>query len=189
MFDREAGRQLLLALRRGDHVVVARLDRLDNTLKGFTRVLDAWSKQGIVTHVLDGPLTVLDPNHPHCIVLIKILAKFAEHERRMIGQRTSQGLAAVKASGRRYCQIAPYGFAWDRCGSEMIMVPEPREQAIGAKAAEMRAEGYSIDQIRQYFAYEWKVTNRNGREFNNAAVHKMAISGAQWLSAEVPQGV
>src|SRR5262249_34639555 len=47
LIDRAAGKQLMLDLRRGDHVIAARLDRLDASLKGFTRVLDAWSKLGV----------------------------------------------------------------------------------------------------------------------------------------------
>ena len=116
LFDREAGRQLQLTLRRGDHVIVARLDRLDRSFKGFTRVLHAWSERGVVSHLCDMPLTVLDPEHRNCDVFIKLIVKFAEHERRMIGQRTSQGLAVVKSEGRRYSRNAPIGFAWEQRG-------------------------------------------------------------------------
>jgi DNA invertase Pin-like site-specific DNA recombinase len=188
LFDRESGRQLQLTLRRGDHVVVARLDRLDRSFKGFTRVLRAWAERGVVTHLCDMPMSVLDPGHRHCEVLIKLIVKLAEHERRMIGQRTSQGLAVVKSEGRRYSRNAPFGFAWERRGKSTVMVAAPKEREICAKAAELKATGLSIDRIRQHLAYKLKVRNRNGREFNNSAVHQLAIRGAQWLNADVPQG-
>src|SRR5262249_37414721 len=130
LIDRAAGKQLMLDLRRGDHVIAARLDRLDASLKGFTRVLDAWSKLGVVTHVCDMPITVLDPRHPQCGLLIKILVKFAQHERRMIGQRTRQGLAALKAENRRYCRNAPYGYEWQARGKLSVLVPQSRERQV-----------------------------------------------------------
>jgi DNA invertase Pin-like site-specific DNA recombinase len=182
-FDRQAGRQLMVTLRRGDHVVVAQLHGLACSFLGFGRILKQWAKQGVVVHLLDVPGGVFDPAIPYCELLIGILVTFAEHQQRLIGLRTKQGLAAVKAEGRRHSRIAPYGFRWERHGKQMVRVPVPEEQAICARAAELKAKGRTIDEIRQYFAYELKVRNRNGKEFGGSSVHNMARRGTQWLNA------
>jgi site-specific DNA recombinase len=187
LFDREAGKRLMLALRRGDHVIVARVDRLDASLKGFTRVLEAWSKLSVVTHVCDMPITVLDPSHPQCGLLIQILIKFAERERRMLGQRTKQGLAVLRSENRRYCRNAPYGYQWQRRGTQLVLTVDETERATCMRAAEQRAKGYSIDEIRQFLSYELKARNRAGREFTKSAVYNMAVLGAKWLKSKPAQ--
>jgi hypothetical protein len=54
-------------------------------------------------------------------------------------------------------------------------VPNPYEQAILARVGELRLMGYSIDQIRQYLNYTWKVRNRRGREFGYEEVRRMCL--------------
>jgi DNA invertase Pin-like site-specific DNA recombinase len=61
---REAGGRLFRDLRRGDHVVLARLDRLADSFLEAAFTLDDWARQGIVTHVLDIAGGCLDPGNP-----------------------------------------------------------------------------------------------------------------------------
>ncbi len=188
LMDRDAGRRLSVALRRGDHVVVARLDLLEHSLVGFGRILAHWEKHGIVTHLCDVPGGVFDPANQHGKVLIKILIGFAECERRMIGRRSGKALKSLKADGRRYCRFAPLGYKWERRGKKSVMVPDPDERAICIRVAELESAGYSIDQIRQYLAYDWKVRNRNGNEYGNSQIPDMAFRGTQFQNAEVVPG-
>jgi DNA invertase Pin-like site-specific DNA recombinase len=187
LFNREAGRQLMVTLRRGDHVVVAQLAALASSFLGFARILEQWAKQGVVVHLCQVPRGVFDPANEYCEILIQVLVTFAQHQRRLVGLRTRQGLAVVKSEGRRHSRIAPYGFKWERRGKQMVKVPVPEEQAICAKAAELKAKGRSIDEIRQHFAYELKLKNRAGKEFGHSSVHKMAIRGTEWLKAGISQ--
>jgi DNA invertase Pin-like site-specific DNA recombinase len=50
LFERSAGKELAAAIRRGDHVIVARLDRLSRSFIGFAHILDAWVKLKVVLH-------------------------------------------------------------------------------------------------------------------------------------------
>ena len=188
LLHREAGKRLMGKVRRGDHVVVARLDRLARSLKGFGVILDLWTQLGISVHLCDMPMTVVDPNDPHCGALIKILVTFAQAERNIIGRRTARTLTSLKAEGKRYSRFAPYGFQYQRQGKNTFMVPAPRERQICARVAEMRLQGYSIDQIRQYLNYSWRVRNRAGKEFRLSDVHTMSRVGLQWLGDEARQG-
>ncbi len=188
LFDREGGRQLLDRLRRGDHLVVARLDRLAESSLRIAQILDQLRQFGVVAHLADMPGGVLDPGDPSCKLTVNVLLSAAKQERRSLGMRTRQALANLKAEGRRYCRFAPFGFKWQRQGKKTVMVPDAREQKICIKVAELRVGGYSIDQIRQYLAYEWRIRNRSGNEFGNSDVHNMSLRGAQWLQAAASQG-
>ena len=65
LFDREAGKELPLTLKKGDAVIVARLDRLSRSFIGFARILEFWLKHKITMHLCDMPGGVFDPVQPH----------------------------------------------------------------------------------------------------------------------------
>jgi hypothetical protein len=88
---------------------------------------------------------------------------------------------ALKAEGRRYTRYAPYGFTWEKRGGFTFLVPEPGEQRICPKAAEMRLQGYSWHQIRCYLAYEWKVRNRKGNDFGYPEIRELTLRGIELL--------
>lgn len=102
----------------------------------------------------------------------------------MQSKRTREALAARKSQGRRFTRIAPFGYRWHRRGKGTVMVAVDAEQRIMRHVAEMRTSGYSIDEIRQYMAYEWQVRNRAGNSFGAKEIRKMAERGAQLLRAE-----
>src|SRR5262249_7408175 len=85
LFERTAGVELATALRKGDHVVVARLDRLSRSFIGFARILEAWEKLGVTLHICDMPGGgIMDPDNPMARLMIHILIAFAEYERKLI---------------------------------------------------------------------------------------------------------
>jgi len=85
---------------RGDHVIVARLDRLSRSFIGIAHILDAWVKLKVVLHLCDMPGGVFDPENPMSEMMIGILIVFANYERRLISQRTKEGLAARRQGAR-----------------------------------------------------------------------------------------
>ena len=75
---------------------------------------------------------------------------------------------------------APYGFRWEKAkDGKTYAVPVPEEQAICRRVAELYAQGYSVNQLRQYLAYKCKARNRNGREFGYTEVRNMALRGVK----------
>jgi DNA invertase Pin-like site-specific DNA recombinase len=179
---REAGGRLFLDLRRGDHVVLARLDRLADSFLEAAFTLDDWARRGIVTHVLDIPGCCLDPGNPETRTLIELTVAFARYWREMIGTSVKESFVRMKRVGRRCSRFAPYGYRWERRGKKTFAVPDPTEQVILRRVVELREQGYSLDQIRQYLNYEWKVRNREGNEFGSTEVRNMAIRGAEMLA-------
>jgi DNA invertase Pin-like site-specific DNA recombinase len=90
----------LEALGRGeaDALVVAKLDRLSRSMIDFTRVMAKAQKQGWALVALD---CAVDTTTPAGEAMANVLATFAQFERRLIGQRTREALAAKRAQGVR----------------------------------------------------------------------------------------
>src|SRR5947208_1861941 len=90
----------LETLRRGEAgaLVVAKLDRLSRSMLDFTAVMATASKQGWALVALD---CAVDTTTPAGEAMANVLATFAQFERRLIGQRTREALAAKRASGVR----------------------------------------------------------------------------------------
>src|ERR1700734_3988570 len=55
LFDRDAGKDMMAQLKKGDEVIVARLDRLSRSFVGFARILEFWLKHKITMHLCDMP--------------------------------------------------------------------------------------------------------------------------------------
>jgi DNA invertase Pin-like site-specific DNA recombinase len=149
--DRKAGRELMLNVERGDTIVVALLVR---SLFDLTKVFDSWDRLGVVLHAVDKG--VFDPSNPTSRLMIRAMIDFANVKRELIRTTTNEGLMARRVEGQRVGRWPEYGWRherrWDarRRTDVDVNVPDERERQIMRKVAEMRAEGYSIDQIRQY---------------------------------------
>ena len=77
-------------------LVVAKLDRLSRSIIDFATLMDRAQKAGWALIVLDMDF---DMTTPQGELMANMLAAFAQFERRLIGQRTKEGLAAKKAQG------------------------------------------------------------------------------------------
>ena len=91
------------ALRRlhdgeADALVIAKLDRLSRSLLDFAAVTAQAQREGWKVVALD---LGVDTSTPSGEMLANVLASFAQFERRLIGQRTSEALRAKKAAGVR----------------------------------------------------------------------------------------
>ena len=79
-------------------LVVAKLDRLSRSMLDFTGIMAKASKQGWALVALD---CAVDTTTPAGEAMANVLATFAQFERRLIGQRTREALAAKRAAGVR----------------------------------------------------------------------------------------
>jgi DNA invertase Pin-like site-specific DNA recombinase len=85
-----------LARGRADALVVAKLDRLSRSMLDFTALMAKAQTQGWALVALD---CALDTTTPAGEAMANVLATFAQFERRLIGQRTREALAAKRAQG------------------------------------------------------------------------------------------
>lgn len=98
--DRPAIAKALEMLAKGeaDALVVAKLDRLSRSLLDFAGLMDRSSREGWSLVALD---LGVDTSTPAGEMMASVMASFAQYERRLIGQRTKDALAALKARGVR----------------------------------------------------------------------------------------
>jgi DNA invertase Pin-like site-specific DNA recombinase len=81
-----------------DVLVVAKLDRLSRSVADFAALLDRAQRKGWGLVALD---LGVDTTTPAGELVANVMAAVAQWERRTIGQRTREGLAAKRASGVR----------------------------------------------------------------------------------------
>lgn len=81
-----------------DGLVVAKLDRLSRSMLDFTGVMARAERRGWALVALD---CAVDTTTPAGEAMAHVLATFAQFERRLIGQRTREALAAKRAQGVR----------------------------------------------------------------------------------------
>ena len=89
--------QALAAVREGDTLVVAKLDRLARSVPDARDIADRLSARGVKL-ALGG--AVYDPTDPMGRMFFNILATFAEFESDLIRLRTREGMAVARARGK-----------------------------------------------------------------------------------------
>lgn len=98
--DRPGLAACLKALRKGDTLVVWKLDRLGRDLRHLVNLVDDLTKRNIGLKVLAGEGASIDTSTANGRLVFGIFAALAEFERALIVERTKAGLAAARARGR-----------------------------------------------------------------------------------------
>ena len=99
--DRPELENCLKALRKGDTLVVWKLDRLGRNLKHLISTIDDLNKKEIGFRVLTGEGASIDTTTPAGKMIFSIFGAFAEFERELIRERTIAGLKAARARGKK----------------------------------------------------------------------------------------
>ena len=89
--------QALAAVRKGDTLVVSKLDRLARSVPDARAIGDSLATRGVKLQIGAG---VHDPNDPLGKLFFNILATFAEFEADLIRMRTREGMAIARAKGK-----------------------------------------------------------------------------------------
>nr|WP_243971661.1 recombinase family protein [Methylobacterium sp. J-072] len=89
--------QALAAVRRGDTLVVPKLDRLARSVPDARGIADALIERGIKLAL---GTSVYDPADPMGKMFFNILATFAEFESDLIRLRTREGMAIARSRGK-----------------------------------------------------------------------------------------
>ena len=96
-WDRPELHRLLNQLRKGDVVVVWKLDRLSRSLKDLLLTLEKIKDAGADFQSLT---EAIDTTTPAGRMMMQIVGSFAEFERAMLRERTKNGLDAARRVGR-----------------------------------------------------------------------------------------
>lgn len=87
-----------LKARRADALVVAKLDRLSRSMLDFAGLMQRSTKEGWSLIAMD---VGVDTSTPAGEAMAHVLATFSQLERRLIGERTKEALAAKRRAGVR----------------------------------------------------------------------------------------
>lgn len=98
--DRPQLAACLKALRKGDTLLVWKLDRLGRDLRHLVNTVHDLTDRGIGLKVLTGEGVAIDTTTASGKLVFGIFAALAEFERALISERTIAGLAAARARGR-----------------------------------------------------------------------------------------
>ncbi|MEZ6009754.1 MAG: recombinase family protein [Planctomycetota bacterium] len=135
-------------------LVVARRDRLARDVLVAAMVDRLVARQGASIVAADG---TGNGGGPEAALMRTLIDAFAQYERAVIGARTRAALAVKKARGERVGGI-PYGYR-DEGG---VLAEEHEEQAVIARARELRAEGLSLRAIGRQLHAEGRLPRSGG---------------------------
>ena len=115
-----------LRRREADVLVAAKLDRLTRSVGDFASLVERSTLEGWSLVLLD---IAVDTSSPAGEAMANVMAAFSQLERRLIGQRTREGLQIKRARG-------------ERLGAPVQIEPDTEERIVA-----MRRGGASLDQI------------------------------------------
>lgn len=141
------------ALGRGDAsaLVVAKLDRLSRSMIDFTGIMATATKESWALVALD----CVDTTTPQGEAMANVLATFAQFERRLIGQRTREALAAKRDAGVRL-------------GRPSSIRPE-----LASRIVDLRASGLTLREIAERLNEEGEATPRGGSEWRPSSIERL----------------
>ncbi|EZP67169.1 DNA invertase [Sphingomonas paucimobilis] len=96
-FDRPGLTELLGFCRAGDIICVVRLDRLGRSLKELLETVDGFKARGLAFRSLEERL---DTSSAAGELVFHVFGAIAHFERRLIVERTRDGIAAARARGK-----------------------------------------------------------------------------------------
>lgn len=95
--DRPKLKAALAYMRKGDTLVVWKIDRLARSMKQLIETIESFQDRGIGLKSLQDPI---DTSSPSGKLVFHIFAALAEFERGVIRERTTAGLRAARERGR-----------------------------------------------------------------------------------------
>ena len=93
--------RLMSTLQPGDRLVVSELSRLARSLGQIVAMLDALTRQGVSFIAIKENIRVEGKQDIQTKVMTTLFALFAEVERDLISERTREGLAKARSSGKK----------------------------------------------------------------------------------------
>jgi len=148
--ERPEGRKLAALLRSGKvgHLIVNKLDRLFRSAADSATWIAELDRIGVSLHLLDLGGSAVDTSTTSGKMVVGMISNFAEMMRGTIKDNTRNAMK-YKASRHEYCGgCVPYGWRIvDPKADPIRLERDPAEQAVIARAVELRAAGMSYRKI------------------------------------------
>jgi len=183
--QRPIGHYLLRTLRKGDTLVVSKLDRLGRNLRDIYDTVDTFFQRGVSVIILHGwGNRVVDLRSATDRIFLLLLAWFAEYEGERISERTKEGLAFRRnnglATGHRFgCYIQ----AFDAEGRE---IPSNEYQKLRGDHKRNLPDTQFLDQLCELLVLQ-KATRANGLVLYDYCQERKFVnhSGKEWWRGTV----
>jgi DNA invertase Pin-like site-specific DNA recombinase len=175
----EAGK-CILALEKGDVLIISKLDRGFRNMMDLADCLDHFTKQGIRFILCD---MGLDPLSLMGRMIVGVLVVVAEFERGMISLRTKEALAVRVRRGLPHDGKLVAGYGFKRIGTKQNqkIVPDPYTRQFGKMFLDWYEQGWSHDRIYFHCLRE-RLKQRKGMEWSRRRIED-AINGERKLRA------
>lgn len=161
--------EALAAVEKGELLLVAKRDRLSRDPLVSLTIENLLKKRQ--ARVISAAGEGTEDDEPTMILLRRLTDAFAEHEKLLAGSRTKMALAEKKKKGITLGR-APFGFK-RRYGK---MVQDTEQQAVIARARELKKSGMNFYQIAKTLGAEG-IRNTRGGVFQANQV-------AKWLNPD-----
>ena len=171
LFSRPAGNRLLGALKPGDTVIAAKMDRIFRSVQDAVNTADQLKKMGVNLILVDvgtDPITEGGVSK----LFFSILAAVAEFERYRINERITEGRKTKRARGGFIGGDAPYGYKVDGKGSSAVLREDADEGHIISLARSLHGSGNSYRSISRVFA-DRGIVNREGGKFHPETISRL----------------
>ncbi len=163
--DRLERLEVVVRKHKSQAVVVYHLDRFARDVAALLDKLRAYKRRGVKLHVVGRGEIEVDTATGFLVTGVEGL--MAEHYRRLIGEKTKDALARLKAKGRRFSRIVPYGYRFTKDG--VYLEPDPKEQEVIKIIWTFRG---SVRRISRKLA-ERGIVARNGKPFSPASLWRI----------------
>jgi putative DNA-invertase from lambdoid prophage Rac len=179
--QRPEGSKVVLILKKGDYLIIAKLDRGFRNSRDLFESLDYFTEHGIGLRLCD---LGLDPLSLIGRMIVGLLGVVAEFEKGMIGLRTKEALDEKKRKGFVHVGKSPYGCKkGGGTKGNRRWVPDPYTRAMGAKFLAWFEAGWSAEKIYIHCLKPGvRLKTRLGKEWSLGAI-KRAIAGEKKLQA------
>lgn len=144
--ERPGGQALLAALKPGDTVIVAKLDRAFRNAADALAMAETWKRRGVDLIVADMGTDPVTQNGASRM-FFGMLALVAEFERERIKERSAEGREAKRKAGGHIGGDVPFGYRKLGAGRAARLEPDPAQQAAIGTMRELRATGHSLRAI------------------------------------------
>ena len=177
--DRPALKRLLADVKAGklDCIVVYKVDRLSRSLLDFARIVQTLEENGVS---FVSVTQQFNTSHSMGRLTLNILLSFAQFEREIIAERTSDKMVAARKRGKWTGGPPVLGYDVHPDGGRIIINDDEAEQVrrIFEMYAEKRAMLPVVRELKRrgWHNKRWRTrkgTMSGGKPFNRASVHRL----------------
>lgn len=107
LFARKVGRELNLRLKKGDHVLCTRVNRMFRSSRDMANTLHEWHNRGVVIHFIEGNI---DGSTPIGEAMLSMMGIMAQLESSIKSSNQKEVVQYLKSQGRKWTNHLPMGY-------------------------------------------------------------------------------